>query len=357
MPLPFEGEELRGTIGDVSGFADPGLEFAKRSVRGDAPAPPIHHLVGLTPTDAGIGKATFAMPVTRWLEDQSGIIFGGWNAVVADAALAVALLTGQPPGRIASTTELFLSYVRPATRLSGSLVARAQAIHVGRELGISHGTIEDGQGRLLAYATTRCVFQDVPVDPDTPRSGPTETIADPPDPYLREVPADSYVDLADIEKASGSELIGASVDGSMHRGPLAHITGFEPLSSGRGRFVGRMAASPWFSSGGPTMYGGMIAWACDQAMNAAIFTEAEAGTTTATLDMDVRFLRPVPVDGSWLRFTAEVRHSGRRLRVADVEVTDDRGKQVAMATGSAIAVPGGVRALMRGQLPDEIISG
>ena len=109
MGAPLGGEEPRGTIGETSGFADPGLDHAKRWVRGEAPSPPMHHLVGLTPTEAGIGKATFAMPVTRWLEDQQGIIFGGWNAVVADAALATALMTGQPPGRIASTTELFLS--------------------------------------------------------------------------------------------------------------------------------------------------------------------------------------------------------------------------------------------------------
>ena len=72
---PIVQEPVRGTIGDFSVLQLPGLEAMRRAVRGKSPSPPIHHLLGLTPTEVGLGTSTFTMPVTPWLEDAFGIIY------------------------------------------------------------------------------------------------------------------------------------------------------------------------------------------------------------------------------------------------------------------------------------------
>ena len=99
----------------------------------------------------------------------------------------------------------------------------------------------------------------------------------------------------------------------------------------------------------------MIAWACDAALGGAIASALGAGEVAATIDLEVRFLRPVPIDSGKLTGVAGVKHAGSRLRVASATLEDERRRPVAMASGSALVVPGGLRELMRGKLPDEII--
>ena len=43
----------------------PGIDVIRAQIRGDLPLPPMHHLMGLVPTDATEGAAACALP--RWL--------------------------------------------------------------------------------------------------------------------------------------------------------------------------------------------------------------------------------------------------------------------------------------------------
>jgi acyl-coenzyme A thioesterase PaaI-like protein len=54
----------------------------------------------------------------------------------------------------------------------------------------------------------------------------------------------------------------------------------------------------------------------------------------------VNYLRPVFPDGNDLTARARIQHRGRTLVVAAAEVTNDEGKQVALATGSSMYLPG-----------------
>jgi uncharacterized protein (TIGR00369 family) len=77
----------------------------------------------------------------------------------------------------------------------------------------------------------------------------------------------------------------------------------------------------------------------EAALAAAAFSTAEAGTATATLDLKVNYLRPVFPDGKELVARARVLHRGRSLAVSGAELLKN-GKQVALATGSAMFLPG-----------------
>ena len=90
-------EPFRGAIGDLRAFQRTGLETFRRYMRGELPAPPMSRLAGMRPTEAGLGKATFTMPVTRWLEDGFGLYWGGVYALFADAP-KLRLDLGRPDG-------------------------------------------------------------------------------------------------------------------------------------------------------------------------------------------------------------------------------------------------------------------
>jgi hypothetical protein len=48
-------EKFRGSIGDLRAFPKPGLEPFRRCLSG----PPAARLLGIRPTESGLGKATF----------------------------------------------------------------------------------------------------------------------------------------------------------------------------------------------------------------------------------------------------------------------------------------------------------
>jgi uncharacterized protein (TIGR00369 family) len=351
---PIAGEPVRGLLGDVSALQLPGIEAARMYVRRELPLPPIHHLIGLTPTQVGLGTMTFVMPVTSWLEDNIGIIWGGVYPLLADAPISMALYTGLPPGKTLTTSELSINYLRPPLSTSERLVARGRSVYLGRDVGVAEATIEDANGRTMAHATTRCVILDVPVEPDASLPKPADAITEPPDPYLRPVPDGLRVDPS-IWQGDRIATQRRFISGELPLGPIQALTDLRLVDVDAGRAEVTMPASPWLSAGAPAMYGGAIAYACDSGLTAAVWSTLPGEAIAASLDLQVRFLRPVFLDGRPLRVAASVRHEGRRIRLAEADVFDGDGKRVAFAMGSSMVIPGAIEKLSQGRTPEEIV--
>ena len=353
---PIIKETVRGVYGDFSWAKVPGLESARRFVAGSMPKPPIHHLIGLTPTEAGLGTMTFSMPITEWLQDSSGIIWGGIYPLLADAPISMSLLTGLPPGKALTTSELSINYIRPPSLKSGTLIGRGRSVYLGREVGVAEATVEDSHGRTMAHATTRCVILDVPIDSNNEIQKPNAYDSDSPDPYLRSIPEGSVLgpSVWDGDKISAQRLL---ISSESIPSPIEILTGLEFLSIDEGRSRLSWTASPWFSAGSPFIYGGVLALACDSAMGGAVWSTLDNSAVAASLDMQIRFLRPVKLDGRKLTITGAVRHSGRMIRVAEAEVFDADGRRVALATGSSMVIPGGVEKLKQGISAEAIVRG
>jgi hypothetical protein len=76
-----------------------GLDRLRTWIKGRMVTPPIHHLIGLHPVEAGVGTCTFSTPASPWLAGHPGLYTGGVGALVADAALGGAVL-GRGPGGV-----------------------------------------------------------------------------------------------------------------------------------------------------------------------------------------------------------------------------------------------------------------
>ena len=349
-------ERFRGSIGDLRAYQKPGLESFRRFIRGELPGPPISRLLGIRPTEAGLGKATFTMPITRWLEDGFGLYWGGVYALLADAPLASAIWTTLPAGKAVATSELNMSFVRPMSRKTSNMVGRAETIHSGKQVGLSMLQITDQDGRLLAFGSTRCLITDVPVDTGAEYAPPQLGPADSPDPYLRPPPENGYFRLDQVVHGIPIELQRRTIAGEKIF-PVWRLTGYRPTMVDEGHIQAVLPSSAWFSNGGFSIYGGLLAWAAEFTMGAAVYSTLPPGDVFATLDMHIRFTRPALLDSGDLTFAASVRHRGRRLRVTSCHVDNAEGKRVAMATSSALVVEGGVGELRKGRLPEEILAG
>ena len=181
------------------------------------------------------------------------------------------------------------------SRKTLNIIGRAETIHSGAQVGLSMIQITDQDGRLLAFGSTRCLISDVPVDLKAeyppPRLGPT----DPPDPYLRPPPQDGYFNLDRIMNGRPIELQRQTVAGEVVF-PVWRLTGYRPTTIEDGHIKAVLPSSAWFSNGGPSIYGGLIAWAAEFTMGAAVYSTLEPGDVFATLDMHIRFTRPGLID-------------------------------------------------------------
>lgn len=235
------------------------------------------------------------------------------------------------------------------------MVGRAEVVHCGGQVGLSTVEITDQEGRMLAFGSTRCLISDVAVDPGAEYPPPDLGPSEPPDPYLRSPPEDGYFGLDEILTGTPIDLQQRTLAGEVVF-PVWRLTGYRPTVVTTGRATGVLPTSAWLSNGGPAVYGGLIAWAAEFTMGAAVYSMLGAGDVFATLDLHTRFTRPARVGTGPLTLRAAVDHQGKRLRVASCTVDDAEGKRVAMATSSALIVPGGVRELTLGRLPEEILA-
>ena len=348
-------EPYRGAIGDLRALQQPGLETFRHFVRGELPAPPIWRLTGMRPTEVGLGKATFSMPVTPWLADGTGIYWGGIYALFADSPLASAIWTTLPAGKVLSTSELNMCFVRPVTGDTHNMVGRAETVHSGSQVGLSTIQITDQDGRMLSFGSTRCLIADLPVDPNedypAPDLGPADTL----DPYLRDAPDSNFCDLKKFGELTPIELQRATIEhGRTH--PVWQLTGYRAVQIEDGSCNAVLPASPWFSNGSLSIYGGLLAWAAEFTMGAAVYSTLPAGDIFATLDMHIRFTRPAAFDTGDLMLSGSVHHRGRQLRVSSCNIDSAEGKRVAMATASALVIKDGAKALSEGRRPEEIIA-
>src|SRR6185369_14775934 len=352
--LDIVGEPHRGSIGDPRTLEQSGLETMRGYARGALPGPPFSRLTGTRPTEAGLGKATFTMPVTRWLEDGVGLYWGGVYALFADAPLGCAIWTTLPAGKLVTTSELNLSFVRPMSRKTVNMIGRAETVHSGNQVGLSMIQITDQDGRLLAFGSTRCLIIDAPAGAGA-GAAPSRTEAPAtPDPYLRPPPERGYFTHEQVMNGVPIELQRQTIAGDPIF-PVWQLTGYRPTAIDDGRCAAILPTSPWFSNGGPSIYGGLLAWAAEFTMGAAVYSTLGRGDVFATLDMHIRFTRPALIDAGGLTLEATVNHRGKRLRVTSCNVNDRDGRRVAMATSSALVVEGGVREVLKGRLPEDIL--
>jgi uncharacterized protein (TIGR00369 family) len=341
--VPIWREPVRGGYADRSVLGFDGLERMRLTIAGRLPAPPIHHLTGLTPVEAGEGSSTFTMPASPWWRTPTGLFSAGTMAFLADAPLGGAIVTTSPPGQLIVTSDLSMSYLRPASTESGELIGRARLIHTGKRVALSEIVVEDAHGRMLAHGTTRCfLFEPLPATPEPPDPDSLEPQApgyDSPDPWQRE-PLGGVVPQEAWDERSGLEVYRDLIAGRLPSPPVHHFTGgrFTEMDEGRAVFV--QPATEWLNSPARAMYGGAIAWIVDIALSGAVHTTVPAHSAFAPLDLKVNFVRPVFPDMRDLTAEAHVTHRGRSLAVASCELRNGDGKPVAIGTCSSIILPG-----------------
>jgi uncharacterized protein (TIGR00369 family) len=130
-----------------------GVEVIHAQIRGELPLPPMHHLLGIVPTEATLGAASCAMPLTGWLATPFGWPQGGFIVVLADLALALATQTTLSKGEGMASVDIKVNFLRPVAGDGSMLEARAKVVHRGRSLTVGTAEVLGADGRPVALAT------------------------------------------------------------------------------------------------------------------------------------------------------------------------------------------------------------
>jgi acyl-CoA thioesterase len=114
------------------------------------PKMPFNHLLGMSVSRVYADGVTLELEVTPELTNLLGTLHGGATASLIDAAIGVAVI-GLLGGRPATTVELKLNYLRPATH--GKVRARSKIIKIGKTLAFGTAEVHDLHGHLIAMGS------------------------------------------------------------------------------------------------------------------------------------------------------------------------------------------------------------
>ncbi len=143
-------------------------------------------------------------------------------------------------------------------------------------------------------------------------------------------------DLGSLLELDGLAQLQAMVAGDAPRPPIMETLGFTGFRPERGRVVVEMPAAEFHYNPLGGVHGGVISTLLDTAAACAVHSTLAAGEIYTSLDLTVKFLRPVTVDSGLLTCEGTVLQRGRRTALAQAQLTDERGKLVAHATSSCL---------------------
>lgn len=155
--------------------------------------------------------------------------------------------------------------------------------------------------------------------------------------------ADPVETALEALKSDGLTFLRRIASGEIQGAPIASLLGFDQLEVEDGRVTFGIPAAEYLYNPLGTVHGGVIATLADSAMTCAVQTKLPAGRGITTLDISVRFLRPVTADTGRLVCVGEAIHVGRRVGTAEARVTDPQGRLVAHATTTCMVLEGDPR--------------
>jgi uncharacterized protein (TIGR00369 family) len=135
-----------------------GLAYLQAIKSGTLPPPPIAQLLGYTLSEIEVGRAVFELDPAEYHYNPIGMVHGGVSSTLLDSAMACSIHTTLPIGKVYTTLEFKVNFVRPITDKTGRVRCVAEIIHVGQRVGTAQAKILDSQNRLYAHATTTCMI-------------------------------------------------------------------------------------------------------------------------------------------------------------------------------------------------------
>jgi len=121
----------------------------------------LYEVMGLTrivSMDGEAGRSCLEYQARAEQCHSGGVVQGGFVSGWIDAAMAHALIAKLGEGIVPMTLELKVSFLAPAR--PGQVFAEGWIVKAGRKMAFVEGSLKDGEGELLATASSTLMLAD-----------------------------------------------------------------------------------------------------------------------------------------------------------------------------------------------------
>ncbi len=147
--------------------------------------------------------------------------------------------------------------------------------------------------------------------------------------------------LPRLATLSGAEALQAMASGDLPFPPIGSTMDFGSFAlEPDGQVVVTMTPQEFHYNPIGMVHGGVVSTLLDTVCGCAVHATLPAGVMYTSLDINVKFLRPVTTDSGVIEARGRVVHRGSRMALAEGTITDARGKLLATATSSCLIVGG-----------------
>lgn len=135
-----------------------GLELLQAMIAGEIPPPPVMEMIGVDGFTAEPGRVTIRLTPHEFHYNPLGTVHGGVLATLLDTATGCAVHSTLPAGVGYTSVDLTTKFLRQVTVDTGQLRCEGIVMSAGRRTALAEARLTDGQGRLLAHATSTCML-------------------------------------------------------------------------------------------------------------------------------------------------------------------------------------------------------
>lgn len=143
-----------------------------------------------------------------------------------------------------------------------------------------------------------------------------------------------YAEL--IGRRSGLDLLQAMATGDLPAPPIMQLLDVAGLEVEEGQVTVLLDPQEFHYNPLGTMHGGIISTLLDTAAACSVHSTLPVGVGYTSLDLSVKFLRPITLASGRLTCTGSVLQRGRRTALAESRLTDAGGRLTAHATSSCL---------------------
>jgi len=137
---------------------------------------------------------------------------------------------------------------------------------------------------------------------------------------------------------SGIEFLEAIRSGRVPPPPIAVLLGFSIVELAEGRVTFALVPDEHHYNPIGVVHGGVAAALLDTAMGCAVQSKLPRGRAYTTLDIQVRYLRPLTKSTGRVLCTGVAVHAGGKTATAEGRLVDEAGKLYATGTTSCLLI-------------------
>jgi uncharacterized protein (TIGR00369 family) len=134
----------------------------------------------------------------------------------------------------------------------------------------------------------------------------------------------------------GLDLLRAMANGELPPPPILALIDIERMTADDGQVTFWLRPQEFHYNPIGSVHGGVIATMLDSAAGCSVHSTLPAGVGYTTLDLSIKYLKPVTMRSGLLRAEGSVLSKGRRTALAEARLLDERDALLAHATSSCL---------------------